>query len=198
MNTKLDQLVNRFLAWPVPADVHPDGTPGQPGRTGTNLLSAPQAKQMLEHVLGGVSDDTMPARDCGNYLVDVCHAASANAGWWTHKSEGVTLDLIRVINAPLTPMEKVLSGALVAQKLCLIHSEISEAMEGHRKGLMDDKLQHRPMIEVELADAVIRICDLAGALGLDLGGAIAEKLAFNAQRPDHKPEARAAAGGKAY
>lgn len=52
--------------------------------------------------------------------------------------------------------------------------------------------------EVELADAVIRIADLAGGLGLDLGGAIAEKLAFNAVRPDHKPEARAVAGGKSY
>jgi len=38
----------------------------------------------------------------------------------------------------------------------------------------------------------------AGALNLDLGGAIAEKLAYNAQRADHKPEARAAAGGKTY
>lgn len=92
----------------------------------------------------------------------------------------------------------MLAGALVAQKLCLIHSEISEAMEGHRKGLMDDKLPHRKMIEVELADAMIRIGDLAGALGLDLGGAIAEKMAFNAKRPDHQPEARKAAGGKSY
>lgn len=48
----IDDLVNRFLTWPVPADVHPDGTPGQPGRTGTNLLTAEQAKQMLVHVLG--------------------------------------------------------------------------------------------------------------------------------------------------
>ena len=47
------ELVSRFLTWPVPADVYPDGTPGQPGRTGTNLLSAPQAKAMLQHVLGG-------------------------------------------------------------------------------------------------------------------------------------------------
>ncbi len=49
----VDTLVDRFLTWPVPADVYPDGTPGQPGRTGTNLLSAPQAKAMLQHVLGG-------------------------------------------------------------------------------------------------------------------------------------------------
>ena len=135
---------------------------------------------------------------CGNYLQNICHEASASAGWWQHKAEGHTYDLIRIINAPLTPLEKLLAGALVAQKLCLTHSEVSEAMEGHRKGLADDKLPHRPMVEVELADAVIRIADLAGALGLDLGGAIAEKMAFNAQRPDHKPEARAAAGGKAY
>lgn len=46
-----DAMVERFLAWPVPASVHPDGTPGQPGRTGTNLLSAAEARQMLEHVL---------------------------------------------------------------------------------------------------------------------------------------------------
>jgi hypothetical protein len=48
-----EALVQRFLTWPVPAEVYPDGTPGQPGRTGTNLLSAPQAAAMLRHVLGG-------------------------------------------------------------------------------------------------------------------------------------------------
>ena len=48
-----DALVQRFLTWPVPPEVYPDGTPGEPGRTGTNLLSAPQAEAMLKHVLGG-------------------------------------------------------------------------------------------------------------------------------------------------
>jgi NTP pyrophosphatase (non-canonical NTP hydrolase) len=63
---------------------------------------------------------------------------------------------------------------------------------------MDDKLPHRPAIEVELADALIRICDLAGALNVDLPGAVVEKMAYNRDRPDHKAENRAAAGGKAY
>lgn len=44
--------VDRFLGWPVPPSVYPDGVPGAPGRTGTNLLSASEASDMLEHVLG--------------------------------------------------------------------------------------------------------------------------------------------------
>ena len=128
----------------------------------------------------------------GLHLQQECHGASHAAGWWTDPKTGQ--DLREVVRDPKNRFGK----ALVAEKLCLVHSEISEAMEGHRKGLMDDKLPHRTMIEVELADAAIRIADLAGALGLDLGGAIAEKMAFNAQRPDHKLENRQAAGGKAY
>lgn len=121
----------------------------------------------------------------GDVLVAMCHGASKAAGWWTDLATG-------------KPVDPLADKNLVPAKLCLVHSEVSEAMEGHRKGLMDDKLPHRTMIEVELADAVIRIADLAGALGLDLGGAIAEKLAYNAQRADHKPENRVKAGGKAY
>ncbi len=117
-----------------------------------------------------------------NAVVDVCHSASYNAGWWTDKDGN---------SITLNPM-------CFAQKLCLIHSEISEAMEGDRKNLADDKLPHRSMAEVELADAVIRIMDLCGAYNFDLGGAIEEKLAYNAIRPDHKKEARESTGGKAY
>lgn len=118
-----------------------------------------------------------------NELVRICHAGSVSAGWWNDLRTGEP-----IIHRP----------HVVGEKLALIHSEVSEAMEGHRKNLMDDKLPHRKMIEVELADAIIRIADLAGALGLDLGGAVDEKLDFNKVRPDHKPEARLAVGGKAY
>lgn len=123
-----------------------------------------------------------PIREAGAVLVAACHGASVRGGWWHDLQTG----------------EPLHGKRNVGEMLCLVHSEISEAMEGHRKRLMDDKLPHRPMIEVELADAVIRIADLAGGLNLDLGGAIAEKLAYNAQRSDHKPEARRADGGKAY
>lgn len=86
----------------------------------------------------------------------------------------------------------------VGELLCLVHSEISEAMEGHRKNLMDDKLPHRPMFEVELADALIRIFDIAGGLNLDLAGAVIEKLEYNAHREDHKVENRLKENGKKY
>lgn len=82
--------------------------------------------------------------------------------------------------------------------LALIHSEISEALEGERKDLMDEHLPHRRMAEVELADALIRIFDYAGGYGYDLEGAFQEKMAYNARRKDHTIEARKAAGGKKF
>ncbi|MCS4509167.1 hypothetical protein [Xylophilus ampelinus] len=116
-------------------------------------------------------------------LQQQCHGASKDAGWWVDPRTGQPVHS--------NPM-------CFAQKLCLVHSELSEAMEGDRKALLDDKLPHREMREVELADAVIRIFDLAGAYNINLGGAIAEKMAYNAQRPDHKLEVRQATGGKVY
>ena len=125
-------------------------------------------------------NDQVRAAEAVNALIEVCHHAARSAGWWHDLHTGEPLQR----NIP--------------EMLCLIHSEISEAMGGHRKNKMDDKLPHRKMIEVELADAMIRIADLAGGLKLDVGGALAEKMAYNAVRADHKPENRKLPGGKAY
>ena len=129
-----------------------------------------------------MSDKYEATLDAGDTLVNACHFAAVDAGWWTDLQTG----------------ESMIGKRNVGELLMLVVSEVAEAMEGHRKGQMDDHLPHRPMVEVELADAVIRICDLAGALRLDLGGAIAEKLAYNASRADHRPENRRADGGKKY
>ena len=52
------------------------------------------------------------------------------------------------------------------------------------------------MLEVELADAVIRLLDTAGGLGLDIPGALVEKMVYNETREDHTIESRLKQGGK--
>jgi len=107
-----------------------------------------------------------------------CH--QANIKWWQDIHTG-------------QPIERN-KGELI----CLMHSELSEAMEGVRKNLMDDKLPNRKMEEVELVDCLIRIFDYAGAYGLDLHGAYKEKMAYNKKRADHSHEVRKRDGGKKF
>lgn len=114
--------------------------------------------------------------------VQVAHAKAVESGWWTNLDTG----------------EDLHGKRNVAEILCLIHSEVSEAMEGARTNKMDNKLPHRPAVEVEMADAVIRILDFCGGFNLDLGGAVIEKMRYNAQRDDHKIENRRLDDGKKF
>lgn len=113
-----------------------------------------------------------------NALAAECHAD--NQHWWHDPATGARLERNK------------------GELLCLIHSEVSECMEGERKDLMDTHLPQRKMAEVELADILIRVFDYAGAFGYDLDGAVAEKRAFNKRRADHQAEARMRAGGKKW
>lgn len=206
-------------------------------------LSVSSAARRIGGGLGGHSGIQEDVR----HLIQVCHGLAAERGWWLNPATG-------------EPVDREMGELLM---LCV--SEISEAMEGARKSkpghiMLDDKLPHRPMIEVELADCVIRLADLAGgkrlnmvpeyavsdmevvqadfdvfprnvpaalfvvvrdlassampsvrvaralvrclvlgqALGLDVPGAVAEKLVFNHSRPDHDLKNRAAVGGKSF
>ncbi|QMP19220.1 hypothetical protein [Pseudomonas phage Persinger] len=138
-----------------------------------------EAFQSLVGILG--NDDIAIKAVNGLYCATVlCHGLAKRAGWWHDLQTGEPKDRN--------------DGEMIA----LMHSELSEALEGLRKDRQDDHLPHRRSVEVELADTLVRIFDYAGARGLDLAGALVEKLAYNAKRADHKPENRAKADGKKF
>jgi NTP pyrophosphatase (non-canonical NTP hydrolase) len=115
-----------------------------------------------------------------NELAKQIYFDNVEAGWWHDIQTG----------------EEIKRN--VGELLCLVHSEISEALEGYRKDLQDSHLPNRKSFEVELADAIIRILDIAGAHNLDLDGAIREKREYNKNRADHKLTNRRAQTGKKF
>jgi len=118
-----------------------------------------------------------------NILMTEIHEQNAKKGFWDEKRN---------------------TGEL----LMLIVSELAEALEADRKGRTADPHYLQEMIdngytwedsemsfksgferdikdtfEDEIADAAIRIFDLAGGLGIDLDFHIQQKLAYNKTRP---------------
>jgi hypothetical protein len=74
----------------------------------------------------------------------------------------------------------------IPEKLCLVHSELSEALECYRDGDMELTFEDsgKPIgFPSELADAIIRIVDLAEYLHIDLDRAVMVKMAHNETRP---------------
>lgn len=121
-------------------------------------------------------------RDALCVLVNACHGAANRAGWWTDLKTGETQ-----------------RGKKDWDRLFMLQiSEIVEGFEGVRKGLNDDHLPQYKMCDVEQADAAIRIFDTAGGMETQFVQAFIDKLFYNAQRADHKPENRVKEGGKAF
>ena len=60
--------------------------------------------------------------------------------------------------------------------IALIHSELSEMLEAHRKGDWQN-------VHEEAADVFIRLCDLCGEYDIDLENEVLRKMAINEGRP---------------
>lgn len=96
------------------------------------------------------------------------HANALNHGWW---DDTKTYD------------ERL---AKIPEKILLAHCELSEAVEefrvGNIKTYYDPETGKPEGVFVELADAMIRLMDLAGACGVDLEQLIEEKHNYNKTR----------------
>lgn len=173
------------IAWgagkPVIA-IHPQNTIWEALPGWTCLTSAPAALQALA-VLDAAAEeldheDGEPTfakdRDTGLRTLTMQAFEDAQAkGWW-----------------PAEVLEKIGERHPFYWLACLglITSEVSEAMEEVRRGRWMSGTEFTSSGEApvgvvsELADVVIRCCNLAGAAGLDLAGAVQQKLDYNRTR----------------
>lgn len=78
-----------------------------------------------------------------------------------------------------------------AEKIALMHSELSEALEDLRSGHPPEEVRYdvdgkpgKPGgVPIELADVIIRIFDYCGRNGIDIEAAVVEKMNYNQSRP---------------
>lgn len=113
-------------------------------------------------------------------LIEAAHETAVEKGWWPDGA------------AP----------TVIPEKIALMHSELSEALEEFRNGWSLGTIRYDPADEpprkpegfvVELADEFIRIADLVGAfeLGAVFEDALRLKLAYNRTRPHRHGDKRA-------
>jgi NTP pyrophosphatase (non-canonical NTP hydrolase) len=109
-------------------------------------------------------------------LCEESHKTAVEKGFW----DSIFHREIKVDEFEKTYIKERNDGELIA----LMHSELSEALEALRHG--NPPSEHIPQfsaVEEELADLLIRACDMAAARGYRLEETLEAKLAFNKTRP---------------
>lgn len=121
--------------------------------------------------------------------IGVAHVALSNIVERIRKG-GKTTETEEVLVAFLLQQVKGLSTEYIDEdkvedicQVALMHTELSEAVEGIFFNSMDDKVTDFKSVVAELADCIIRIFHFCGRRALDLGGALVAKHAYNITRP---------------
>jgi hypothetical protein len=110
-----------------------------------------------------------------NNLQKKIHENAVQKGFWNFQEE---------VYSVYSTCKEDIKLHVTATKLALCHSELSEALEDARNGHQpDDKIPEFSGAEVELADCIIRILDLAGGRGWRVAEAMIAKMRYNASRP---------------
>ena len=108
-----------------------------------------------------------------------------------HKTDDAIDTLTEKYGVPAELVAEI-HKARVSQKIALTHSELSEGLEAVRKSkTADEHIPEFSGLEAELADAVIRIMNLATREKAGLAEAILAKAAYNETRAYQH-------GGKAF
>ena len=118
------------------------------------------------------------------------HLTAINKGWWDNSEEYKTA--ISIIKEHVTNKEdrnQALDALAHLDKrndgemLCLMHTELSEALDALRHGNpADDKVPEYDSLTVELADVLIRVMDFAEFYNLPLAEAVVAKMEMNRGR----------------
>lgn len=120
-----------------------------------------------------------------NSLSKVVYDTACEKGWWPSE-EDPEIKKVAKCNLPKALKQRLVDMLVKrndGEMLCLMHSELSEALEAIRVGNPpDDKLTNYPGSAAELADMIIRIMDYAYVRELDLAGAIIAKIEYNKGR----------------
>ncbi len=120
-----------------------------------------------------------------NQIAAAAHANSQSHGWWD--APDWIADFAKKAGLTLQQADQLATAAPRndGELLALIHSEASEALEALRDGNPPCEkagCESFTQAEVELADVVIRIMDMAAFHGWDIAGAVEAKHAYNLTR----------------
>lgn len=123
-------------------------------------------------------------------LQKISHMQSADKGFWD-LYDNVSMSQFEGVDGE--DAQLLVAIAIISQKLALIHSEVTEALEDLRnnkpfvgKEALTIAENGKPEgFASELADVIIRVLDMGGALGIDLEQTIITKLEYNDKSRGH-------------